>query len=126
GIVQEDGAHIIRDYDFLALLVLDLQNLLLGSNTVDDIIDVMGVEAHEDYSKLAAISDIDSPDSVPIKSAKKRLPWLIILMFLGMITASLIGSFDETLEKVPIVAIFIPLIAGIAGNAVTQSLAVAV
>lgn len=123
---QEDVAQMIRDYDFLALPVVDFQNHLLGIITVDDIIDVMDAEAHEDYSKLAAISEIDSPDSVPIKSAKKRLPWLIILMFLGMITASLIGSFEETLEKVPIVAIFIPLIAGMAGNAGTQSLAVAV
>src|SRR5699024_12392703 len=58
--------------------------------------------------------------------AKKRLPWLIILLFLGMMTASLIDSFEETLEQVPVVAIFIPLIAGMAGNAGTQSLAVAV
>src|SRR5699024_9988603 len=123
---QEDVAQMIRDYDFLALPVVDFQNHLLGIITVDDIIDVMDAEAHEDYSKLAAISEIHSHDSLPIKSAKKRLPWLIILMFLGMITASLIGSFEETLEKLPIVAIFIPLIAGMAGNAGTQSLAVAV
>jgi len=123
---QEEVAQMIRDYDFLALPVVDFQNHLLGIITVDDIIDVMDEEAHEDYSKLAAISEIDSPDSMPITSAKKRLPWLIILMFLGIITASLIGSFEDTLEKVPIVAIFIPLIAGMAGNAGTQSLAVAV
>src|SRR5699024_5325715 len=94
--------------------------------TVDDIMDVMEEEAHEDYSKLAALSKIDSPDARPVQSAKKRLPWLIILLFLGMITASLIGSFEATLEEVPIVAIFIPLIAGMAGNSGTQSLAVAV
>lgn len=123
---QEEVAQMIRDYDFLALPVVDFQNHLLGIITVDDILDVMDAEAHEDYSKLAALSEIDSPDERPLKSAKKRLPWLTILMFLGMITASLIGSFEETLEKVPIVAIFIPLIAGMAGNAGTQSLAVAV
>ncbi len=123
---QEEVAQMIRDYDFLALPVVDFQNHLLGIITVDDILDVMDAEAHEDYSKLAALSEIDSPDERPFKSAKKRLPWLTILMFLGMITASLIGSFEETLEKVPIVAIFIPLIAGMAGNAGTQSLAVAV
>lgn len=123
---QEEVAQMIRDYDFLALPVVDFQNHLLGIITVDDILDVMDEEAHEDYSKLAALSETDSPDSRPIQSAKKRLPWLIILMFLGMITASLIGSFEQTLEKVPIVAIFIPLIAGMAGNTGTQSLAVAV
>src|SRR5699024_12764097 len=62
----------------------------------------------------------------PFIAAKMRLPWLIILLFLCMTTASLIGSFKETLEQLPIVAIFIPLIAGMAGNAGTQSLAVAV
>src|SRR5699024_6966383 len=68
----------------------------------------------------------DIKDSTPITTAKKRLPWLIILLLLGMMTASLIDSFDETLEQVPVVDIFIPLIAGMTGNAGTQSLAVAV
>src|SRR5699024_2977972 len=53
---QEDVAQMIRDYDFLALPVVDFQNHLLGIITVDDIIDVMDAEAHEDYSKLAAAS----------------------------------------------------------------------
>lgn len=123
---QEEVAQMMRDYDLLALPVVDFQNHLLGIITVDDILDVMDEEASDDYSKFAAISDVDSRDSNPFQSAKKRLPWLIILLFLGMITASLISGFEETLEEVPIVAIFIPLIAGMAGNAGTQSLAVAV
>jgi len=123
---QEEVAKVIQDYDLLAIPVVDFQDHLLGIITVDDILDVIDEEAEEDFSKLAALTDIDSPDSTPFQSAKKRLPWLIILMFLGMITASLIGSFEKTLEEVPIVAIFIPLIAGMAGNAGTQSLAVAV
>ena len=123
---QEEIAQMMRDYDFLALPVVDFQNHLLGIITVDDILDVMDEEASDDYSKFAAISDVDSRDTNPLAAAKKRLPWLIILLFLGMITASLIDSFEATLEEVPIVAIFIPLIAGMAGNAGTQSLAVAV
>lgn len=123
---QEEVAQMMRDYDLLALPVVDFQNHLLGIITVDDILDVMDEEASEDYSKFAAISDVDSRDTNPVQSAKKRLPWLIILLFLGMITASLISGFEDTLEEVPIVAIFIPLIAGMAGNAGTQSLAVAV
>lgn len=123
---QEEVAQTIRDYDLLAVPVVDFQNHLLGIITVDDIIDVMDEEASEDYSKFAAITDIDARDANPIQAAKKRLPWLIVLLFLGMITASLISGFEETLEEVPIVAIFIPLIAGMAGNAGTQSLAVAV
>ncbi|MGM8364370.1 magnesium transporter [Virgibacillus sp. W0181] len=123
---QEEIAQMMRDYDFLALPVIDFQNHLLGIITVDDIMDVMEEEASDDYSKLAAISNIDRPDDGPVESAKKRLPWLIILLFLGMMTASLIGSFEETLEQVAVLAIFIPLIAGMAGNTGTQSLAVAV
>ncbi|MCP3026663.1 magnesium transporter [Halobacillus sp. A5] len=123
---QEEIARMMRDYDFLALPVVDFQHHLLGIITVDDIMDVMEEEASDDYSKLAAISDVDSPDDHAFTSAKKRLPWLIILLFLGSLTASLIGRFEETLDQVAILAIFIPLIAGMAGNTGTQALAVAV
>lgn len=123
---QEEVARMMRDYNFLALPVVDFQNHLLGIITVDDIIDVMEEEASDDYSKLAGIADLDTMDRNPFSAAKKRLPWLIILLFLGMFTASLIGRFEETLNKVAILAVFIPLIAGMAGNTGTQALAVAV
>ena len=123
---QEEVARRMRDYNFLALPVVDFQDHLLGIITVDDIIDVMEEEASDDYSKLAGISDLDSMDRTPFTAAKKRLPWLIILLFLGMFTASLIGRFEDTLDKVAILAVFIPLIAGMAGNTGTQALAVAI
>ncbi|WP_102028064.1 magnesium transporter [Salirhabdus sp. Marseille-P4669] len=123
---QEDVARMMRDYDLLALPVVDFQNHLLGIITVDDIIDVMEEEASEDYSKLAGVSDKETPNMNALEAAKKRLPWLLILLFLGLFTASLIGRFEETLDKVAILAIFIPLIAGMAGNTGTQALAVAV
>src|SRR5699024_8576093 len=123
---QEEIAKMMRDYDFLAVPVINFQNHLLGIITVDDIMDVMDEEASDDYSKLAAVTDVQKIDTGPITAAKKRLPWLIILLFLGMFTASLIGQFEETLEQVAILAIFMPLIAGMAGNTGTQSLAVAV
>ncbi|UOQ86498.1 magnesium transporter [Gracilibacillus salinarum] len=123
---QEDIAQMMRDYDFLALPVVDFQEHLLGIITVDDIMDVMEEEASDDYSKLAGISDVESSGDTAISSAKKRLPWLVILLFLGMLTASLIGRFEATLAKDPILAVFIPLIAGMAGNTGTQALAVAV
>ncbi|MFD2045365.1 magnesium transporter [Ornithinibacillus salinisoli] len=123
---QEDVAHMIRDYDFLAVPVVDFQKHLLGIITVDDILDVIDEEASDDYSKLAGIADVDRPDGNSFTAAKKRLPWLIILLFLGMLTASLIGQFENTLNEVGYLAIFIPLIAGMAGNTGTQALAVAV
>lgn len=122
---QEDIARMMRDYDLLALPVVDFQNHLLGIITVDDIMDVMDEEASDDYSKLAGV-DVDDVDQNPITAAKKRLPWLIILLILGLFTASIIARFEETLEQVALLAIFIPLIAGMAGNTGTQSLAVAV
>ncbi|PLR97595.1 magnesium transporter [Bacillus sp. T33-2] len=123
---QEEVARMMRDYNFLALPVVDFQNHLLGIITVDDIIDVMEEEASDDYSKLAGITDLDTIDHSPLSAAKKRLPWLVILLFLGMFTARLIGQFEDTLNKVAILAVFIPLIAGMAGNTGTQALAVAV
>jgi magnesium transporter len=123
---QEEVAKKIRDYNFLAVPVVDFQDHLLGIITVDDIVDVMDEEASDDYSKLAGVSDMDTIDRSPMSNARKRLPWLIILLFLGMMTASLIGKFEDTLSKVAILATFIPLIAGMAGNTGTQALAVAV
>ncbi|WP_430487987.1 magnesium transporter [Priestia flexa] len=124
---QEEVARIMRDYNFLALPVVDFQQHLLGIITVDDVIDVMDEEASDDYSKLAGLSDVDDTASNnPFNAAKKRLPWLIILLFLGLMTASLIGRFEHTLNQVAILAIFIPLIGGMAGNTGTQALAVAV
>lgn len=123
---QEEVAQLFMDYDFLAVPVVDFQNHLIGIITVDDILDVVDEEASEDYSKLAGVADGEHHTDTPFEAAKKRLPWLIILLFLGLFTASLIGQFEETLEQVAVLAIFIPLIAGMAGNTGTQSLAVAV
>lgn len=125
GSDQEEAAKLMKDYDFLALPVVDFQNHLLGIITVDDIVDVMDEEATEDYSKLAAVSDVDLTRN-PFIAAKKRLPWLVILLFLGMLTATLIGQFESTLQQVAILAAFIPVVAGTSGNGGTQSLAVVI
>ena len=96
---QEDVAQVIRDYDFIAVPVVDYQNHLLGIITIDDILDVMDEEASEDYSRLAGVSDI---------------------------TATILGSFEDTLSQVALLAAFIPIISGMSGNSGTQSLAVSV
>ncbi len=123
---QEDVAMVVRDYDLLALPVVDYQNHLLGIITIDDIVDVIDEEASEDYSKLAGVSDIDSTDDSVFSTAKKRLPWLAALTIMGMGTATILGSFETTLEQVALLAAFIPIIGGMAGNSGTQSLAVVV
>lgn len=123
---QEDVARTIQDYNFLAVPVVDFQQHILGIITVDDIIDVLDEEASDDYSKLAAVSNMDKIDKDSFSAAKKRIPWLITLLVLGMLTANLIDLFTETISQVALLAAFIPLIAGTAGNSGTQALAVAV
>lgn len=123
---QEDVATIMKDYDFLAIPVVNDNRELQGIITVDDIIDVIEEEAEDDYSKLAGIADMDDNDGGSIRAAGKRLPWLIILLFLGMFTSGLMGIFEATLDQVALLATFIPLISGTSGNSGTQALAVAV
>lgn len=123
---QEDVARMIKDYNFLAVPVVDFQQHILGIITVDDILDVIEEEASDDYSKFAGVSEMNTFDKNSFSAAKKRLPWLLILLVLGMLTANLIGAFEATIEKVALLAAFIPLIAGTAGNSGTQALAVAV
>ncbi|MGX6978092.1 magnesium transporter [Vagococcus elongatus] len=122
---QEDVARMIRDYDFLAMPVTDYRNRLLGIITVDDIIDVIDEEAASDYSGLAGV-DVEEVADNPFQSAAKRLPWLVTLLVLSMSTATLIGHYEALVSKASILAVFISLITGTAGNAGTQSLAVAV
>ncbi len=123
---QEEVARMMKDYNLLAMPVVDFQQHMLGIITVDDIIDVLDEEASDDYSKLAGISSVDTFDKTSLSAAKKRLPWLLILLVLGMLTANLIDLFTETISQVALLAAFIPLIAGTAGNSGTQALAVAV
>ena len=122
---QEDVAQTFRDYDFLALPITDYEDHLLGIVTVDDIIDVIDDEAASDYSGLAGVN-VEEVDENPVKAASRRLPWLVTLLFLGLTTATLINHYEELVSKASILAVFISLITGTAGNAGTQSLAVAV
>lgn len=126
---QEQVARIIQDYDLLAIPVLDHEGTMQGIVTVDDVMDVLEEEVTEDFNEFAAIkrSDDDRKAKVtPFSTAKSRTPWIVILLFLGMITGGLIGAFEETLESVVLLAAFIPMIMDTAGNVGTQSLAVAV
>lgn len=127
---QEQVARTIQDYDLLAIPVLSHEGTMKGIVTVDDVMDVLEEEVTEDFNEFAAIkrSDDDSRSRNPsaFNTAKSRTPWIVILLFLGMITGGLIGAFEETLESVVLLAAFIPMIMDTAGNVGTQSLAVAV
>ncbi|CAM4356013.1 magnesium transporter [Lacicoccus alkaliphilus] len=123
---QEDVAKVIQKYDLIALPVVTDQGLLAGIVTVDDILDVVHIEIEEDFGELGTTRGAMDYNLTIFQSAKKRGPWIIMLMLLGMITANIIGAFEETLEAVVLLSAFIPLIMDSAGNTGTQALTVAV
>lgn len=125
---KEDAARIFKDYDFESLPVIDNKERLLGILTVDDIIDVIEEEATEDYAKFAGIIDgeIEYTTDTILGSFKRRSPWLIILLFIGIIASMIIGRFEKTIDAIPILSMFLPMILDMAGNVGTQSLAVTI
>ncbi|TYR73351.1 magnesium transporter [Rossellomorea vietnamensis] len=123
---QEEAARLIERYDFLAIPVIDEDGVLKGIITFDDILDVVIQEANEDIEKLSASGKAIDFDTKSHVAAYRRLPWLILLLFIGLVSGSIIASFEETLSKAVALAFFMPMIAGMTGNTGTQSLAVVV
>lgn len=123
---QEEVAKLISRYDFVSIPVIEEENKLVGVITVDDIIDVVIQEANEDIEKLSASGKAIDFNTKPLVAAYRRLPWLILLLFIGLVSGSIIDGFSATLEKFVALAFFMPMIAGMTGNTGTQSLAVVV
>jgi magnesium transporter len=123
---QEEVAQLIQKYDFLATPVIDNEGRLVGIVTVDDALDVLAEEASEDIGEISGSRGSTDVSVNAFKAARLRAPWIILLMFLGLFTAQVIGWFESTLESVVLLAAFIPMIMGSAGNTGTQSLAVSV
>lgn len=123
---QEEVAQLIERYDFLAIPVVNKDHVLMGIVTVDDIIDVVIQEANEDIEKLSASGkDIDF-DTKSYVAAYRRLPWLVLLLFIGLVSGSIISMYENALQKVVALAFFMPMITGMTGNTGTQSLAIVV
>lgn len=121
---QEEVARIVSKYDLLAVPVVDDQNRLLGIITVDDILDVLEQEATEDIYRLAGAGEVEGVELMeapPFKVVGRRLPWLLISMIGGILSGSVIGIFESTLEAILVLAIFIPVIMDMGGNVGTQS-----
>lgn len=123
---QEEVARLIERYDFLAIPVVNHEQVLMGIITVDDIIDVFIQEANEDIEKLSASGKSIDFETKAFVATYRRLPWLILLLFIGVISGSIISSYEGTLDKVVALAFFMPMISGMTGNTGTQSLAVVV
>jgi magnesium transporter len=123
---QEEVAKIIRKYDFTAVPVVDENKTMVGIITIDDVIDIVVEEADEDIARLSAGGrdiDFDTPSHV---AAFRRLPWLIFLLLIGLVSANIINFFEHTLEAVVALSFFMVIITGMTGNTGTQSLAVVV
>jgi len=123
---QEEVAQLVASYNLLAIPVVTDENKLVGLITVDDVIDVLREEATEDIYALAGLT-IDERISTPaIDSVKRRLPWLYINLLTAILAASVVHLFENTIGKVVALATLMPIVAGMGGNAGTQTLTVIV
>ena len=122
----EDCIDELVDYAEDSIPVLSETKELLGVITAQDVVEAVDDEMGEDYAKLAGLTDEEDLRETTKESMKKRLPWLIILLFLGMGVSSVVGSFEAVVAVLPIVMCFQSLILDMAGNVGTQSLAVTI
>jgi magnesium transporter len=123
---QEEVANQVALYDLLAIPVVDHENKLVGVITVDDVIDVIQDEATEDILHLAGVEADDTVHATALNSISKRLPWLFVNLFLALMAASVVYFYEETIGQLPILAAFLPVVAGMGGNSGTQALTVMV
>jgi magnesium transporter len=123
---QEEVARQVASYNLLAIPVVDEENKLAGVITVDDIIDVIKDEATEDVYRLAGVSSDDRVFTRPVESLRKRLPWLQVNLVTAFMAASVVGLFEGTIAKWSVLAVFMPVVAGMGGNAAMQTLTVIV
>jgi len=117
---------MFEKYDLVSLPVVDRGNHLLGRITIDDIVDVMEEESSEDIYRIAGLHEDDSVFNSPVQSIKRRLPWLYLNLLTALASALVIGFFEDTIRMVIALAVFMPVVAGLGGNAGGQSLALIV
>jgi magnesium transporter len=123
---QEECARLIAHYDLLALPVVDAGDRLIGVLTIDDVIDVVEEEATEDMYRLAGIQGEESIFSSVPSSVRRRLPWLYINMGTAFVAATMVALFEGTIAEHAILAALMPIVAGIGGNAGTQTVTILV
>src|SRR3954470_9227819 len=123
---QEEVARLVASYNLLAIPVVDEENKLVGVITVDDVIDVIKDEATEDIYRLAGVAGDERAFTPAGESLRKRLPWLTVNLVTAFLAAFVVGLFERTIDKVVALAVFMPIVAGMGGNAATQTLTVVV
>jgi magnesium transporter len=126
-VTQYDGdvAYAFNQYHLISAPVVDEDGRLVGIITIDDAMAVLDEEHEEDYLKLAGVGETNLGDKV-WATAKSRFPWLLINLVTANVAASVISQFEATIQQIVLLAILMPIVASMGGNAGTQSLAVAV
>ena len=122
----DDCIEDLKDYSEDSIPVLDNDNRLIGVITSANIVDLVDDEMGEDYAKFAGLTAEEDLQEPLKESMKKRMPWLVILLGLGMIVSSVVGIFEKVVTNLPIIMCFQSLILDMAGNVGTQSLAVTI
>ncbi len=122
---QEEVAEIFRNEDLASAPVVDEDDRLIGIITYDDVIDVIDEEAEEDLLKLGGVEEDDLYRSI-LPTAGARFRWLFINLFTAILAAAVISLFEASIEKIVALAILMPIVASMGGNAGTQALTVAV
>jgi len=123
---SEEVALMMQKYDLVALPVINKSKELVGRITIDDVVDVIKEEAEKDYQMISGLTDdVESSDSV-YKITRARIPWLLIGLVGGIVGAAVIGYFEGDIAKYAGLALFLPLIAAMGGNAGVQSSSIVV
>lgn len=122
---QEEAARVFEQYDLVSAAVVDEGNRLVGVLTIDDVVDFIQQEADEDIKRLAGVGDEELSDSV-FEITKSRFTWLFLNLITAIMASAVIGVFDATIQEMVALAILMPIVASMGGNAGTQSMTVAV
>jgi magnesium transporter len=122
---QEDVAYAFNQYNMMSAPVVDEENRLVGVITMDDAMEVLGDEAEEDIKLLGGVGDESLTDSI-IATTRQRFPWLGVNLITSIIASIVISQFAATIEAIVALAVLMPIVASMGGNAGTQTLTVAV
>lgn len=123
---SEKVAKVMEKYDLVSVPVVDLQGKLVGRITIDDVVDVIKEEADKDFQLASGISEKVESNSSVFRISRARLPWLLIGMLGGILSAQVISRFETNITQLPALAFFIPLITAMGGNVGVQSSAIVV
>ncbi|PJZ69472.1 magnesium transporter [Leptospira perolatii] len=123
---QEEVAKTFRKYDLVSCAVVDDLDRIIGRITVDDILDIVQEEASEDILRLGGVSEEERLNTSIWDSLRRRLTWLVINLGTGVLAASVVSYFESTIQSFVLLATLMPIVAGMGGNAGTQSITVVV